>query len=160
MTDLAIRVARPEEFERVLQILVDGFRGRTIHQKLEQRHGMIGGRPWEHWKRRELIGFYRHHPDRVLVAERDGKLLGFVTYSLDRDREVGEIQNNAVDPAYQGQGIGTALYRVVLDIFRREGMKYAWVVTGLDEDYAQARRVYEKVGFEPLHRSVSYVQKL
>lgn len=160
MTDSTIRVARAEEFERVLQILIDGFRDRTIHHKLERKYGTIGDQPWEHWKRRELVNFYRHHPDRVLVAERDGVILGFVTYTLDREREVGEIQNNAVDPAYQGQGIGSALYCAVLDIFRQEGMKYAWVATGLDEDYAPARRAYEKVGFEPLHRSVNYVRKL
>lgn len=160
MSELIIRVMRPEELERVLEILIAGFDGRTVHQKLENWYGEISGQPWQHWKRDELIAFNEHHPDQILVAEEDAKLVGFVSYTLDRQRAVGEIQNNAVDPAYQGQGIGPALYQRVLEIFRQEGMKYAWVVTGLGAAYAPARRAYRKVRFEPFHESLILVQKL
>jgi GNAT superfamily N-acetyltransferase len=151
---------RHDELERVLEILVAGFDGRTVHQKLENWYGEIGNQPWQQWKCDELIRFREQHPDQILVAEKDGKILGFVSFTLDRQREVGEIQNNAVDPAYQGQGIGSMLYQRVLEVFRREGMKYAWVVTGLGAAYAPARRAYRKVGFEPFHESLTLVQKL
>jgi len=160
MSELTIRQGRPEDRERVLEILIDGFRGRTVHHWLEERYGPIGGRPWQDWKRRELSGFLDQHPEQLWVAERDGAVVGFVTYTLDPEREVGEIRNNAVDPACHGQGIGTALYQRVLQVLRERGMKYAWVETGLEEAYAPARRAYEKAGFEPFHQAVYYVQKL
>lgn len=157
---LTIRRARPDELGRLLELLIAGFRGRSIHHWLEQRFGQIGGQPWEHWKEQELIRFWDQHADQVLVAERGGEVVGFVTYVLDREREVGEIRNNAVDPAHCGQGIGSALYQRVLDIFREEGMKYAWVETGLEPEYAPARRAYEKVGFTPFHEALYLVRKL
>ena len=160
MSELTVRPGRAEDRARVLEILIDGFRGRTVHHWLEERYGPIGGRPWEDWKRRELSGFLDQHPDQLWVAELDGAIVGFVTYTLDREREVGEIRNNAVDPAFQGQGIGPALYRRVLEAFREQGMSYAWVETGLEEAYAPARRAYEKVGFEPFHEAVYYVRRL
>jgi mannose-6-phosphate isomerase-like protein (cupin superfamily) len=160
VSDWIIRPGQESDLERVLEILIDGFRGRTVHHWLEQRFGEIGGQSWETWKRAELSRFYEAHPDWLLVAESEGRVVGFVTYTLDPIREVGEIRNNAVDPAFQGRGLGTALYRQVVAIFGQAGMKYAWVETGLEEEYAPARRAYEKAGFEPFHEAVYYIQAL
>ena len=160
MSELIIRQGRPDDRERVLEILLDGFRGRTVHHWMEERFGQIGGQPWEEWKRAEVVSFLDAHADWLVVAERDGRVVGFATYALNRARGVGEIRNNAVDPACQGQGIGPALYRRLLEIFRAEGMRFAWVGTGLEPEYAQARRAYEKVGFQPFHEAVYYVQEL
>lgn len=160
MSELTIRQGRPDDRENVLEILIDGFRGITMHHWMEERFGQIGGQPWEGWKRAEVGGFLDAHPDWLVVAERDGRMVGFATYSLDRARGVGEIRNNAVMPAHQGQGIGSALYRRLLEIFRAEGMRFAWLETGLEPEYAKARRAYEKVGFQPFHEAVYYVQEL
>ena len=94
------------------------------------------------------------------VSEVDGKVVGFITFTLDRERRIGTIGNNAVDPEFCGRGIGTSQYREVLDIFRREGMRYATVVTGLDDSHAAARRAYERVGFKQVLPSVEYMMKL
>ena len=160
MSEVILRQGRPEDRERVLEILIDGFRGRTIHHWLEERFGQVGGRPWEEWKRAEVSRFLEAHPDWIMVAEIDGRIVGFATFALNRERGVGEICNNAVDPACQGQGIGQKLYQRLLEIFRQEDMRLAWVETGLEEAYAPARRAYEKVGFQPFHEAVYYVQEL
>lgn len=86
-------------------------------------------------------------PDHgILVAIVDDQLVGFCAYALDRNRKVGTIDLNAVDPAHASRGIGSALYARALDIFREEDMHAAQVSTGGDVSHAPARRAYEKVG--------------
>lgn len=60
---------------------------------------------------------------------------------------MGEIYMVAVDPDFQGQGIGTALIEVALTSMKDAGMSIAMVETGGDDGHAPARRTYEKVGF-------------
>ena len=100
------------------------------------------------------------NPGCVLVSELAGEVVGFITFTLDRERKIGVIGNNAVRPEHAGKGIGSAQYLAVLEIFRREGMQFACVTTGLDEAHAPARRAYEKVGFVPVLSFVEYMMVL
>jgi GNAT superfamily N-acetyltransferase len=50
----------------------------------------------------------------------------------------------AVDPAAQGEGVGTVLTRTATDWLRASGMRVAMIDTGGDPGHAPARRVYEK----------------
>jgi len=96
----------------------------------------------------------------VLVAEEGGRIVGFVTFRVDRVTRVGEIGNNAVWPEERGRGIGPRMYKEALQRMREQGMRYAKVHTGLDPSHAAARRAYEKVGFDIELPSVDYYQKL
>lgn len=60
---------------------------------------------------------------------------------------MGEIYMIAVDPNFQGRGIGTALIKFTLTWMRDAGMSVAMVETGGDPGHAPARRTYEKAGF-------------
>jgi len=100
------------------------------------------------------------HPEWVFVCEECGRIVGFVTFRLDRERKIGEIGNNAKDPDCKLKGIGQQMYRAVLEYFRRHGMLYAKVRTGLDYAHAPARRAYERVGFNIRHEDVDYYMKL
>ena len=110
--------------------------------------------------------FRRQHPDwrddqrqtveevcagkhgRVWVAEADGVAVGYVaTKGFDPSRSIGEISILAVDPDFQGDGIGTALTGFALERLEDDGMKVAMVETGGDPGHAPARRAYEKAGF-------------
>jgi predicted GNAT family acetyltransferase len=53
--------------------------------------------------------------------------VGFVTYSLDEKKQLGEIGLNAMHPAQAGQGIGAAMYTFVLERMKSAGMKVATV---------------------------------
>jgi GNAT superfamily N-acetyltransferase len=86
----------------------------------------------------------------VLVAEMDGKVLGFLSYVLHEENATGEVQLLAVHPEYQNLGIGTELNLIALQKMRAAGMKVAEVGTGGDEGHAPARRSYEKAGYIPL----------
>jgi ribosomal protein S18 acetylase RimI-like enzyme len=102
----------------------------------------------------------RRRPECVLVYEEEGKIVGFATFLLWTEQSIGEIGNNAVDPAWQGRGIAQQLYKAVLERFRKEGLRFAKVTTGLDEGHAPARRAYERAGFNIQTRDVTYYQKL
>jgi GNAT superfamily N-acetyltransferase len=97
---------------------------------------------------------------RVVVAERGGEVVGFVTFSADTANRIGEIGLNAVHPRHAGQGIGTRMYRHVLARMRRLGMSLATVSTGGDESHAPARRAYAKVGFGPAIPAMSLYRLL
>lgn len=96
---------------------------------------------------------------QVFVAERGGAVIGFVSFSLDQEKKIGEIGLNAVDPACSGEGVGARLYAFALERMKESGMRVATVGTGGDPSHAPARRAYEKAGFGPAIESL-YLYKL
>ena len=87
---------------------------------------------------------------RVWVAEVDAGSVGFVAVELHPEDNFGEIYMLAVDPDYQGCGIGTALTEFALAWIKDAGMPVAMVETGFDPGHAAARRTYEKAGYVQL----------
>jgi len=162
-TDLVIRPARDEDVSRMREIAVKAWS--PIYAGYRERMGeelyklaMPGD--WRKDKANQVSDFYHEHPDWCLVAEQEGRVVGFITFVLQRDKRIVEIGNNAVDPDCQGYGVGTAQCQRVLEIFREEGMKYAKVGTGLDPAHAPARAMYEKVGFKQMFSFREYYEKL
>lgn len=100
------------------------------------------------------------HPERTLVCEEDGRIVGFITFQLDPERGIGTIGNNAVDPDCGLKGIGQQMYAAVFERFRQAGMRFAKVTTGMDEAHAPARRAYERAGFHIRHEDVTYYREL
>ena len=96
----------------------------------------------------------------VSVAEKDDRIVGFITFYTNDATRVGEIGNNAVHPDFQGQGIGTRMYRHVFEKMREAGMRFVKVSTGGDPSHAPARRAYEKAGFSIKVPSVDYYRAL
>ena len=86
----------------------------------------------------------------VWVAEVDETPVGFVAVEIHQEDNLGEIYMLAVDPDYQGRGIGTALTEFALDRIQDAGMTVAMVETGGDPGHAAARRTYEKAGYVQL----------
>lgn len=84
---------------------------------------------------------------RVWVAIDRGSTMGFIAVKLHLEDRMGEIYMVAVDPDFQGCGVGTALIEFALDWMKDAGMSVAMVETGGDRGHAPARHTYEKVGF-------------
>ena len=95
----------------------------------------------------------------VWVAIDAGSTLGFVAVKLHSEDTMGEIYMVAVDPDFQGRGIGSALIEFSLDRMKDAGMSIAMVETGGDPGHSPARHTYEKVGFE-LWSVARYFKKL
>ena len=87
-----------------------------------------------------------HH---VLVVTIGDEIVGFVSFTIDAEKRMGEIGLNAVHPNHAGRGIGTKMYEHVLARMKELGMAVPTVGTGGDPSHAPARRAYEKAGFGP-----------
>jgi ribosomal protein S18 acetylase RimI-like enzyme len=81
------------------------------------------------------------------VSVNDGSVSGFVNVAFDLPAGSAEIYMIAVDPAFQRQGIASALTEWALDEMRARGIDLAIVATGGDPGHAPARATYEKAGF-------------
>jgi ribosomal protein S18 acetylase RimI-like enzyme len=103
---------------------------------------------WREDQRRAVEEVCAAKKGRVWVAEVGASVVGFVAIELHHpERGMGETSMLAVDPDYQGGGIGTALTKFALDRLKDAGMKVAMVETGGDPGHAAARRTYEKAGY-------------
>ena len=100
---------------------------------------------------REAADAVRHQ--RGLVYEREGVVLGFLTYE-PRATESAEITWIAVHAEARGGGIGTALLEVLTSGLIREGKRLLFVQTLSDREdpgpeYAATRAFYLGCGFVP-----------
>jgi ribosomal protein S18 acetylase RimI-like enzyme len=107
----------------------------------------------EHWKIsqqkavEETCGSGDTH---VWVATEADTIVGFIAVKLHPEDTMGEIYMVAVDPNYQGRGIGSRLIDFALGWMKDAGMSVTMVETGGDPGHAPARHTYEKAGFELL----------
>jgi ribosomal protein S18 acetylase RimI-like enzyme len=76
-----------------------------------------------------------------------GSTVDFVAVKLDSESSMGEIYMVAIDPEYQGRGIGSTLIEFALDQMKNAGVSIVMVETGGDPGHAPARRTYERLGF-------------
>ncbi len=115
---------------------------------------------WQERKFGQVRRLFDAHPDWVWVLEREGTLIGFVTFYPFPEQHYGHLDNNGVHPDEAGRGWGKFMYRQVLERFRQEGLRFAHVDTGLDPAHNAARRAYEAIGFDRKTPTVDYWQDL
>ncbi len=151
---MIIRPYRPEDSAAIARITKEAWAGVTMAELRERQFGQIGGTPWYEQKAQGIVHKCQAHPELAFVAEEDGQVVGYATYGLSHNGDVGIVGDNAVDPAWQGRGIGTALVRHVRDTLIDKGVKMLEVTTFVHD--AAARRVYERLGFVEIARSVHY----
>ena len=76
-----------------------------------------------------------------LVATREGKPVGLLTYTMERD----ECEIVTIDSTTAGTGIGSALIEAVRDIAVSAECRRLWLIT--TNDNLEALRFYQKKGF-------------
>jgi ribosomal protein S18 acetylase RimI-like enzyme len=89
----------------------------------------------------------------ILVAERDGKVIGY-TYAGVEGRDymslrgpAGVLYDIVVDPAHRGQGVGRMLLDATLKALKAGGATQ--VVLSTAERNPTAQRLFERAGFRP-----------
>jgi len=133
----------------------------------ESFEGILGSSVYQHvwpdWRAGQRDAVETMCGDRekytVLVANLDGRAVGFVAHTMDDESKTGEIQFIAVHPEHQNCGIATELCNASLERMKERGMTFARVETGGDPSHVPARRAYEKAGFTGLPL-VRYFKKL
>lgn len=105
----------------------------------------------EVWERR--IGYYlRRDPEASVIAELDGRVVGFMlgevrSGEFGLEEPTGWVEHLGVDPAVRGKAIGRRMLEAMLEHFRRQGARS--VRTLVDEDMEEIRSFFSAVGFQP-----------
>src|SRR5262245_45610996 len=135
---LDIRPARPADLEGVLALYAqpDFDAGKVLPLESAQ----------------QLLARFEDYPDYTLyVAERAGEIVG--TFALLVMHNLGHlgalsaiVEDVAVAPALQGQGIGKAMMQFALDLCRDKGCYKLMLSSNAKRERAHA--FYESLGFE------------
>ena len=138
MSNIAIREARGEDVERVLELY---------------REGEIGAEdPFPAEEARAKLAAFRKYPSyRVFVAEFEGEISG--TYELlimdnlaKRGRKSAIVEDVAVAKRHQGRGIGRAMMQHAMQLAKDARCYKLTLSSNLNRD--EAHRFYEALGFE------------
>ena len=97
------------------------------------------------WKREDFVKEMTQNPcARYLVAEREGKIVGFAGAWIVLDE--AHITNIAVSADVRGQGIGRALTASLLQYAANLGVEY--VTLEVRKSNTVAQKLYASLGFE------------
>ncbi|AAL80391.1 ribosomal-protein-alanine N-acetyltransferase [Pyrococcus furiosus DSM 3638] len=107
----------------------------------------------EAYPRGLFLTFLEANPDTFLVAEYNGKIVGYVMGYLRPDME-GHIMSIAVHPDYRGNGIGKALMIAVIKKLFEKGAR--WIGLEVRVSNYRAINLYKKLGFKIVKRIISY----
>ena len=149
---MIIRPATTKDLDRIHQITLHSFGPYCAAQAISERYGI--GRGVED-KARSVRGFCEQNLIRAVVAEEEGHVVGYYSSCPHEEYGMEQLAANAVDPAYQGRGIGTRLAQhVVRELIEEASQEILFVSTLVHDE--PARKVYEKVGFAEVYRQVSF----
>jgi len=154
----AVRPFRPRDRKRLVEITRQAFEGRCIEAAVEAHFGVIENLSWDERKVRGLRYELTSPFVETRVAELDGRVVGYITYEVIHNASTGWVRNLAVDPAFQGRGVGTRLLQAVLSEFRAMGLKLSRIET-LASNQA-AREFYSKKGFREVIERVFFYREL
>jgi mycothiol synthase len=136
--------------------------GRDEERWLEVNNRAFRGHPEQGvWTRQELDDREQQpwfDPSGFLLHEVDGELAGFCWTKVQDDAheegEIGEIYVIAVNPDFQGRGLGRQLVLAGLDHLSSSGLEKAMLY--VDKDNVEARALYFRLGFEDDHVDRAY----
>lgn len=136
-----IRPARPEDRERIHEILV----GVAIFTDDEVRCAA------------ELVDESFAHPEKgdyiVHVVEGQGGIQGYACYGPTPLTDgVYDLYWIAVDPKHQGHGFGYVLLRFVENEIKRQRGRMLLIETSSKDTYGATLRFYERSGYEEISR--------
>lgn len=109
----------------------------------------------EVWERR--LGYYmRRDPDACVVAELDGKLVGFMfgevrSGEFGLEEPTGWVEHLGVDPDARGRAVGRQMAERMLDHFKIHGARRVRTLVdeSMGEDMEGIAAFFLALGFEP-----------
>lgn len=152
-----IRICDRADYDQVVQLALRAWE--PVFSSLEQQFSTVifqllyphgWGEAQEKAVLDELDGM------KTWVATIGAKVVGFVTAVMQPTAGTGEIHMIAVDPSWQGRGVGSKLTEKALTWMKAEGAGRAMVETGGDPSHLRARLLYESAGFRGLQISRYY----
>lgn len=120
-----VRDFKPEDMEKVLEIEREAFKDPYPRSLLEHIHNL--------------------HPDGFMIAEIDGKVVGYVI-GVMRWGGTGHILAVAVSPPYRRREVGSSLMINMMDRLQRKGASRIRIEVRASNNAAQ--NFYRKLNFE------------
>ncbi len=155
---LIFRPYQDSDLPTLKSIMVEAFNGVSIDQGIEREFGVVQGHDWQWRKARHLDDDVRRDREGIMVAEQDGRIVGFVSTWLDREAGIGHIPNISIVPDCRGHGIGRQLLELAKDRFRKAGLTHAKIETLQQNEIGN--HLYRAVGFRPVAQQVHFVAEL
>jgi GNAT superfamily N-acetyltransferase len=138
--DLKIREARDDELDIVASLVVDAY---------SEFAARMAPDAWSSFAQDIANVRGRSLDAQVLVAERDGRIVGTVTRYPDwrgAQQDASAVRVLAVPPDERGTGVGRALMEQCIEWARDEGKER--LVLAVTPEMEDARDLYDKLGFE------------
>lgn len=139
MGDLVIRPARDDELDIVASLTVDAY---------AEYAASMSPDAWSMYAHDIANVRGRVGEGELIVAERDGQLVGAVTLFRNwqgAQADAAGVRMLAVPPGARGEGIGTALMAHCVEQARRDGKRR--VVITVTQEMETARDLTERMGF-------------
>jgi GNAT superfamily N-acetyltransferase len=137
--DIQIRQARDDELDLVASLAVDAYAEYARHMAPDA---------WSAFAQNIANVRGRSNEAEILVAERDGELVGTVTLFTDwrgAQPDSYGVRLLAVPPEQRGTGVGRALMEHCIERARTQGRDR--VVLTTTQEMETARDLYERLGF-------------
>jgi GNAT superfamily N-acetyltransferase len=151
-----VRPLHPGDAEAVRRVAAEAFRGYGGHYHADPRlHPARCDETYSSWAFRSCTS--RDVADRVLVAELDGEVAGFITLRLNSADE-GEGALFAVAPAARRAGLGRSLLVRSLEWLAEQGRRRMVISTQVTN--VRVQRIWTRLGFEPSHSFYTFHQWL
>jgi GNAT superfamily N-acetyltransferase len=146
---MKIRRFGPEDGDQVTACIVEL---QNYERAIDAR--VLPGEAVEGWYLDHLLDACARQDGAVLVAEADGRVVGFAAVQCkvaNEDVDEGDyafalISDLGVNRSHRGRGIGRALIAACEDLARARGAR--WLRIGVLGRNAVARGLYERCGFE------------
>ena len=158
MPEVTLRAYRDSDRTTLTEIMVEAFEGVSIDQAIEKECGVLNGRDWKWRKARHFDDDVARDREGIIVAEQEGRILGFISTWLEYDTGIGHIPNISLIPECRGQGIGRKLIEAALDRFRQHGLTHSKIETMAHNPIGN--HLYPGCGFREVARQVHFIAEL
>ncbi len=158
MNELILRRATVDDVKEIMEIAAEVFERLAIDSLIEEKFGLLNGTTWQQRKADQVREEVLSDPEAVIVAEKDGRVIGFITTTYNEKARVGRISNLAVAAAHQGHGIGKRLLQAAYELLRSKGAKYLQIETLETNEIGQY--LYPKLGFQEVGRKIYYFMEV
>jgi ribosomal protein S18 acetylase RimI-like enzyme len=143
--EVRVRVARRADVPAIVRLLADDALGATREQPGEP----LAQAYWDAFDAMEA-----QEGNELLVAEVGGEIVGCLQLTIIAGlSRVGmkrsQLEGVRVSSRRRGAGIGEALVRTAIERSRAQGCRLVQLTT--DRTRVDARRFWERLGFEPSH---------
>lgn len=130
---MIIRKAKTEDYESIIPFL----------------NGFVEEDRYSGKNKDSFLSALKKPENHIYVAEEDGKLIGFVTFSIRTViryvKPIAELDELYIAPSARKQGLGSKLVQTVIDAAAEKGCHRLFIESHYKHE--AAHKLYEKMGF-------------